>query len=264
MFLEVLGLARRQLMIVVLPCLLSSGVGALLFTGLGRWTGFEIGSLAIPDLTPLRLTAAAVAWTIPLAILVAVGTWLVYLVGHRTAARAATHLMRTTVAAGVIAGAAACVYALVTDRSPAEVVLSGQATLGPLASNPRRLDDRRARRPAAGQGDRLRRVPGHLPRRAGVSRPVPGSVVGVLAATLLPGLDVLPAIAIGMAAGMAVTGLPVTSVVLVTLLLGDAAASQMPIVILAVVVALVTEGLLSHGPATRGLRNAAHRQRSSP
>ncbi|MET0929302.1 MAG: hypothetical protein ABWX74_07275, partial [Aeromicrobium sp.] len=72
-----------------------------------------------------------------------------------------------------------------------------------------------------------------------------GAVVGVLAAGALPGLTLVPALAIGMAAGMAITGLPVTSVVLVTLLLGDAAASQMPVVILAVVAALVVEDLLS-------------------
>ena len=44
-----------------------------------------------------------------------------------------------------------------------------------------------------------------------------------------------------MAAGSAVLGLPVTSVVLVVLLLGDAAVSQMPVVILAVVAAMVVD-----------------------
>ena len=72
-----------------------------------------------------------------------------------------------------------------------------------------------------------------------------GACVGVLAADLLPGLGLLAALAIGMGAGMAVTGLPVTSVVLVVLLLGDAATTHMPVVILAVVVALVAEERLS-------------------
>jgi MFS superfamily sulfate permease-like transporter len=48
-----------------------------------------------------------------------------------------------------------------------------------------------------------------------------------------------------MAAGAAVTGLPVTSVLMVVLLLGDAAAHQMPVVILATVTAFVVEELLS-------------------
>jgi MFS superfamily sulfate permease-like transporter len=52
-------------------------------------------------------------------------------------------------------------------------------------------------------------------------------------------------LAIGIAAGVTVTRLPVTSVVLVVLLLGDAAASQMPIIILAAVTALVVDELLA-------------------
>ena len=66
-FLELLGLERRRTLLVVLPCLVSSGIGALLFTGLGQWTGLGIGVLAIPHLTPERLTVAEVAWALPLA-----------------------------------------------------------------------------------------------------------------------------------------------------------------------------------------------------
>ena len=72
-----------------------------------------------------------------------------------------------------------------------------------------------------------------------------GAACGVLASTLAPGLTLLPGLAIGMAAGAAVIGLPVTSVVLVVLLLGDAATSQMPVVILAVVTAMVVDERLS-------------------
>ena len=70
-FLEILGLGRRQTMLVVIPCLLSSGVGALVFTGLGRWTGLEIGALAIPHLEPARLALGEVVWAVPLAALIA-------------------------------------------------------------------------------------------------------------------------------------------------------------------------------------------------
>lgn len=245
LFLEVLGLARRQLMIVVLPCLLSSGVGALLFTGLGRWTGLKIGSLAITDLTPTRLSVAAVAWTIPLAFTVACGTWLIQAVGRRTAALAKAHLMPVTVGAGLIAGGAACAYALMTGRSPAEVALSGQATLSPLAGDPGAWSVGALIALLVGKAIAYAVCLGAF--RGGPAFPAVflGAVGGVLAASLLPGLAVLPAIAIGMASGATVLGLPVTAVVLVTLLLGDSASSQMPVVILAVVVALVTGELLT-------------------
>jgi H+/Cl- antiporter ClcA len=67
----------------------------------------------------------------------------------------------------------------------------------------------------------------------------------VLASSLLPGLDHLPGLAIGMAAGVAVTRLPITSVLLVVLLLGDAAIDQMPVIIIAAVAALVVDELLT-------------------
>ena len=70
-FLELLGLGRRQTLLVVLPCLVASGVGALLFTGLGQWTGLGIGVLAIPHLTPARLGVAEVVWALPLAAVIA-------------------------------------------------------------------------------------------------------------------------------------------------------------------------------------------------
>ncbi|MET0448002.1 MAG: chloride channel protein [Aeromicrobium sp.] len=245
MFLEVLGLARRQLMLVVLPCLLSSGVGALLFTGLGRWTGLEVGALAIPHLEPARLALADVVWAVPLACAVAAGTWIVHVGGRRGARLAETHLMATTVGAGLVAGTAACVHAMITDHSPAEVALSGQATLAALATDPTAWTTGALVSLLACKAIAYAVCLGTF--RGGPVFPALflGAVVGVLAAGALPGLTLVPALAIGMAAGMAITGLPVTSVVLVTLLLGDAAASQMPVVILAVVAALVVEDLLS-------------------
>ena len=73
-----------------------------------------------------------------------------------------------------------------------------------------------------------------------------GAAFGALAAAVLPGVNALPALAVGMAAGTAMTRLPVTSVLLVVLLLGDAATSLMPVVILAVVTAIVVDELMSH------------------
>ncbi len=264
-FLEVLGLARRQLMLVVLPCLLSSGVGALLFTGLGRWTGLEIGALAIPDLDPARLALADIAYAVPLAFVVAIGTWVVYAVGRRTARLAETHVVATTVGAGLVAGAAGCAYALVTGRSPAEVALSGQATLPELASDPSAWSSGALVALLGCKAIAYAACLGTF--RGGPVFPalVLGAVIGVLAASVLPGLTLLSALAIGMAAGMAVTGLPVTSVVLVVMLLGDSATSQMPIVILAVVVALVVEELLTsrvrstrpHQPGHSSVRTGA-------
>ena len=159
--------------------------------------------------------------------------------------------MVTTVGAGLVAGAAACAYALLSDRSPAEVALSGQATLPALAAGPGAWSTGALVALLVCKSIAYAVCLGTF--RGGPVFPALflGGAVGVLGAGLLPGLSLLPALAIGMAAGMAVTGLPVTSVVLVVLLLGASAASQMPVVILAVVVALVVEELLTSRPRPR-------------
>ena len=54
-------LASRSVMLVIVPCIVSSGVGALLFTGLGHWTGLPTGSLALPDISATTLDAATCA-----------------------------------------------------------------------------------------------------------------------------------------------------------------------------------------------------------
>ena len=164
-FLEVLGLGRRQTMLVVLPCLVSSGVGALLFTGMGRWTGLEIGALAIPDLEPARLSFAEVAWALPVAAVTAVVTWGVFRLGRLTARVVDTHLMAATVGAGVVAGSCACAYALLTGHPPTEVALSGQATLPILAQTPAAWSTGALIAHDRVQGRGLRAVSGGFPRR---------------------------------------------------------------------------------------------------
>ena len=168
------------------------------------------------------------------------------------AALASERVLSVTVGAGLLAGCSAAVYALVTDHSSAEVALSGQATLATLATDPGAWSTGALVVLLLCKGARLRAVVGVF--RGGPVFPAIflGAATGVLASTWLPGLGVLPALAIGMAAGVAVIGLPVTSVVLVVLLLGDAATSQMPVVIIATVVALVIEEKLkSLRPAAR-------------
>jgi H+/Cl- antiporter ClcA len=92
-----------------------------------------------------------------------------------------------------------------------------------------------------------------------------GGVLGVLAGHL-PGLGTVPGLGICMAAGMvAILRLPVTSVLLVVLLLGRAATSQMPVVMIATVTALVVVAILDRRRGPRGDgRRAATGQGSEP
>jgi H+/Cl- antiporter ClcA len=245
MFLEIGGLARRRTLLIILPCLVSSGVGAIVFTGLGSWTGFETAALALPDLESSALEVADVVWAIPVGAAIAVATWCIFAVAHRVAGAAESHTLLVTVGAGLVAGTSAAVYVLLTDHTPVDVALSGQQTLGVLATHPESWSTGALVVMLVCKGLAYAVCLGTF--RGGQLFPAVllGAGFGVLASSFLPGLGHVPALAIGMAAGVAVTRLPITSVLLVVLLLGDAATNQMPVIILAAVAAFVVDEMLT-------------------
>jgi H+/Cl- antiporter ClcA len=245
-FLELVGLARRRALLLLLPVLLASGIGAIVFVGLGDWTGLTIGSLGIPDLTPEMLRVEDLLWTLPIAAVVGLVTLFIFRLGGPVAALATRHPLRVTPIAGLLVGTLAATYALVTDHPPTDVVLSGQATLVTLADEPAQW--------TAGALVVLLLCKGlAFALSLGAFRGGPifpavflGAATGVLASDLLPGLGSLAGLGIGMAASVAaVIRLPVSSVLLVILILGDAAIDLMPVIILAAVVAIVFEEWLS-------------------
>lgn len=243
LLIEVAGVGGPQLFAVMLPALLSSGVGALVFTGLGRWTGLATGDLALKLSVPFpRLDVADVLWAVVIA--VALGAVLhPLLAGARAiAAHVATRPLVRTVLCALGAAACAALYALITGRSPVEVVSSGQAGLAGLAADPHAWGVGALLAVLLFKGAAYMFCLGSL--RGGPVFPALflGAAAGVLIAPL-PGLGVVPAMAAGMAAASATTlRLPVSSVVLVILLLGGSA--MMPIVILAAVVAFIVTELL--------------------
>ncbi|MEU5953666.1 chloride channel protein [Streptomyces sp. NPDC047525] len=246
LLIEVAGVGGPRLFAVMLPALLSSGVGALVFTGFGRWTGLDTGSLGLklPGPSP-RLDVGDVLWSLLMGVAIAVVMHLVMTTGRLVAAFTATGVRVRTVVCALGAAACAALYALTTGRSPADVASSGQATLSDLAAYPHTWSVGALLAVLAFKGAAYTLCLGSL--RGGPVFPALflGAATGVLLAPL-PGLGVVPAVAAGMAAATAATlRLPVSSVVLVSLLLGSVDA--MPVVILAAVVAFVTTELLPVG-----------------
>ena len=244
--LEAAGLAGPQMARLILPCLLSSGVGALLFTGLGQTTGLETASLGLPDLSgPPRPDVPDLLWTIPLAVVVAVVVRGTHVVGAWVAGRAATSPLRMAVVACSMIAICASAYSLLTDRSPYEVASSGQSTLGELVGNADDWTTTALVLVLVLKGLAYGVALGAL--RGGPVFPAVflGAAAGVLVADL-PGYGLVPALAAGMAAATAaVLPLPVSAAVLVVLLLGPNAAAMTPIVLISVVVASITEKVLS-------------------
>ncbi|MGW7191899.1 chloride channel protein, partial [Streptomyces sp. NPDC054838] len=247
LLIEVTGVGGPRLFAVMLPALLSSGIGSLVFTGFGRWTGLGTGKLGlkVSGADP-RLDAADVLW----AVVIALGCALLMRPVQFAARRVAVFVSRGTVPRTALcalgAGACAALYALITGRSSAEAALSGQSTLAQLAADPHAWGVGALVAVLLFKGAAYALCLGSL--RGGPIFPALflGAAAGVLASPL-PGLGVVPAIAAGMAATtVAVLRLPVSSVVLVILLLGSSAV--MPVAIIAAVIAFVVTELLPELP----------------
>ncbi|MFG1808569.1 chloride channel protein [Streptomyces sp. NPDC049040] len=258
LLMEVAGVGGAQLFAVMLPALLSSGVGAIVFTGFGHWTGFKTGSLAIGLPAPPLLDTGDVVWSVLMALLIGVVIHYVMLTGRRTAVAVAADPLRTIVLCALAAGACASLYAAITGRSPTDVALSGQATLPQLATDPHSWPVGALIAVLAFKSAAYAVSLGSL--RGGPIFPAIflGAATGVLLAPL-PGFGVVPAMSAGMAASTtAALRLPVSAVVLVALVIGHT--GSLPIVILAAVTAFVTTELLPEGPAIPPFRPRGSRR----
>ncbi|QNP64408.1 chloride channel protein [Streptomyces genisteinicus] len=250
MVIEAAGLAGAQMVALLLPCLLASAAGALVFTGFGNWTGLTIGALSLPTVPPdVDPDAGDFLWGVPAAVLIGVlltagrglGRRVLTWTGRQTAVR--------TVACAVAAGGCIAVYALVTGRSPEEAALSGQATLAVLAEDPHAWPVSALIALVVFKGVAWGICLGSL--RGGPIFPsvLLGAAVGIACAGL-PGLGVTAGLALGVAAAAAVvTGLPLTAAVLALLLLGPGAHSQTPLIVIASVTAFLTGQLLARRDA---------------
>ncbi|MFC4606796.1 chloride channel protein [Streptomyces maoxianensis] len=245
MTLEAAGIGGPSLVALLLPCLLASGIGALVFTGFGNFTGLEIGALSLPSVpTAMAPDTGDFLWGIPLAVLIAVVVFCAHTLGRYVVAWTARRTALRTVACAIAAGVCITAYALVTGRTPEEAALSGQATLASLAGQPHAWPVAVLAALVLFKGVAWGICLGSL--RGG---PIfPGMLIGAalgIAFGGLPGFGMASGLAVGLAASCSAnTRLPVTSTVLATLLLGKDARDAVPLMIIASVVALVTTELL--------------------
>ncbi|MGW2870297.1 chloride channel protein [Kitasatospora sp. NPDC001225] len=253
MLIEAAGLGGPQLIALILPSLLAGGVGALVFTGFGHWTGLAIGALSLPQVPRSGVPDAGdFLWGVPLAVAIAVVCVAGQTVGRRvktltTSGTARQTALRTVLCAVAVGGCLAA-YALLTGRSPEEAALSGQATLGTLAADPAAWPVGALLALVLCKGLGWSIALGSL--RGGPIFPaiLLGAALGTACAPL-PGFGAAPALAVGLAAsGAAVTGLPVTSTVLAAALLGGEAANSMPLLIVSTVAAFITAEALRGRP----------------
>jgi H+/Cl- antiporter ClcA len=240
LLMEASGLGGPMLGVVLVPGLLAAGVGALIFTGLNDWTGLGNFSLSIPGLPHIGSpTLAEFGWAVVIGLAAAVAGSAIRWLGLRLEPLAARSPVLGVMTAGLVVGGLAVVYAEVTGKASSDVLFDGQASLGTLITHS-----------AAYSVGALLLVIACKGLAYGVSLssfrggPVfPALFIGGAGGMLmshLPGLPLVPGVAAGIGAmGVVMLGLPLTSVLIASLLLYSDGIAVMPLVIVAVVVAYV-------------------------
>jgi hypothetical protein len=248
---EAAGIAGATLSLVALPGLLASGIGALVFLGLDSWTGLGTFSLALTNVPPgVDPTLATLLWAVPVGILGAVLGWAIRWIGLSLRPHVHRNRLPVTVGLGLLIGLTAMAYQLTTGQAFTDVLFSGQDALPALVAN---AADYSVATLVVLAGCKVLAYGLSLSAfRGGPVFPAMfvGAVLGV-ALSGLPGLSLAPALGMGIGAMCcAMLRLPLTSVLLATLLLGSDGLQNTPEVIVAVVVAFVVTTLLpTPGPS---------------
>jgi H+/Cl- antiporter ClcA len=249
LLLEALGLDREKLPVFLLPGLLAAGIGSLVSIGMGSLTGlsdsaYALGALSLPSFaTP---TLVDFVWTLPLAGGIALVTFGARHVGLRSHRIVIGRPLLMIPCAGILVALLAVVFHAITGRGAGEVLFSGQSALPGLSSGA-----------AAWSVSALVLLVALKALAWGVSmggfRGGPtfpaifiGAAAGILASHL-PGFDLTGAVGVGIGAGVAsMLRLPLSGVVLATLLVSKNGAGSGPLIIVGVVVAYLVTMFLSN------------------
>lgn len=250
LLMEAAGVGGDMLELLLLPGLLAAGVGSLIFIGLGAWTGLGTFSLAIghlPHLGPPHL--GEFGWALVIGAVAAALGSVIRRLALRLRPRVDRRRLLATPVAGLAVAGLAVAFAAGTGRAPAEVLFSGQNALGPLIAHSASYSVAALVLLLACKG--LAYATSLSAFRGG---PVfPSMFIGAaggIALAHLPGLATVAGAAMGIGAMCAVMlRLPLTSVLLATLIFSTDGVAVMPLVIVAVVVAYVLSARLLPAPA---------------
>jgi H+/Cl- antiporter ClcA len=250
LLMEASGLGGATLELVLLPGLLAAGIGSLIFSGLDSLTGLGTFSLAIPNLPHLGPpTIGEFGWSLVIGVLAAVaGTGIRRLALFLRPYTERRMLLLTPVAGLAVAGLAIA-YAAGTGKASSDVLFSGQDALGPLITHSAGYTVGALLLLLACKG--LAYGTSLSSFRGGPIFPAMFiGAAGGMVLSHLPGLPLVAGVAMGIGAMSAtMLRLPLTSVLLATLLLSSDGLQVMPLAIVAVVVAYVVTIRLAPAPA---------------
>src|SRR5919204_1043456 len=136
---EAAGLGGARLPLVLVPGLLASGIGSLVWIGMGSWTGLSTSAISIQTLQlPMfnRPDIADFGWTILLALAIAVVTFVIFRLAHGTHRLSLPRPFLVIPAAGLAVAGLAIAFSQAADKSVSEVLFSGEESINSLVAHP--------------------------------------------------------------------------------------------------------------------------------
>lgn len=253
LLIEAARIGGSQLALVLIPGLTAAGVGSLTEIGMGNWTGLDTSNISLSGVQLAsfsRPDAADFGWTILLAVGIAVGTWVIFRFGRGWVRLATPHPFIVTPLAGLAVAGLAILFQQTTAFGANQVLFSGQSALGPLVADQGAWSVGALALLIACKGVAYGISVGTF--RGGPT--FPAMLLGVAGGLMmagLPGFETAPAVAVGMGAAVAaVLRLPLSAVVLATVLTSSSGLGTTPLIVIGVVVAyLVTVALPEPEPS---------------
>ena len=245
---EAAGLGGPMLPLILLPGLMSAGIGSVIFIGMGHWTGlsssaYSLGPLSLPAFS--TLTAAEFGWAIVLAFTAALAVFAIIDLARWSARVVARQPWLLLPAAALAVGGLAIGFAQITHQPADTVLFSGQDAFSSLIKQGTALSLSTLAFLLLFKGLAWSISLGNF--RGGPTFPALfiGAAGGLLAAHL-PGFSETPAVAVLMAAAaVSILELPLSATIITLLLTSKAGIATGPLIIVAVVVAYLTIKTLS-------------------
>ena len=245
---EATGLGGARLPIVLVPGLVGAGIGSLVSIGMGSFTGlsssaYALGSLPLPSFD--RPTIGNFGWSILLALVIAVVAHLIMAGGRRVQPVVKPRLFVWLPICGLVVAGLAIAFSQITGKGVDEVLFSGQSALPGLVSGAGTWSIAALVWLIVFKGIGYAISLGSF--RGGPTFPAIflGAAGGILASRL-PGFPVTAAVAVGMgAATVSILRLPLSAIVIASLLTSKSGAAAEPLVIVGVAVAYVVTLRLS-------------------
>jgi len=245
---EVTAIGGPRLRLVLVPGLLAAGIGSLVSVGMGSFTGLSSSAYAISAL-PLPAFGhphlGNFAWTIALAIAIAAVTSVIMRGGLGVLAITKPRPLVVLPVAGLLIAGLAILFSQATNHTVDDVLFSGQDQLPGLVAQAGTYSVGALALMVLCKGAAYSLSLGGF--RGGPTFPAMflGAAAGIMASHL-PGFPITAGVAVGIAAGVSsVLRLPLSAVVIATVLTAKSGDGVEPLVIVGSVVAIVVTLLLS-------------------